>query len=249
MRARVLYEFALWTEARPLLEGRASIVIDPRSPHRSCTGSPREQPAPRARHRRQRRHRRGASAGAWRATATTSTCMPTAAAKSPQRAGRRDPRRRRQRRKPGRASTSPTRAATRAALETVLESGPIQILVNNAGLHDDAVLPGMSAQQWHRVIDVSLNGFFNVTQPLLLPMIRTRWGRIVNVSSVAALIGNSRPGQLRRRQGRAALGHQGARAGGRQPRHHRERGRAGHHRHADDGRSASMPRPSSGWCR
>ena len=81
-------------------------------------------------------------------------------------------------------------AATRAALEDALEAGPIQILVNNAGVHDDAVLPGMSAAQWHRVIDVSVNGFFNATQPLLLPMIRTRWGRIVNVSSIAALIGN-----------------------------------------------------------
>ena len=81
-------------------------------------------------------------------------------------------------------------AATRAALEPILEAGPIQILVNNAGVHDDAVLPGMSAAQWHRVIDVSVNGFFNATQPLLLPMIRTRWGRIVNVSSIAAIIGN-----------------------------------------------------------
>ena len=81
-------------------------------------------------------------------------------------------------------------AATRAALEQILEAGTIQILVNNAGVHDDAVLPGMSAAQWHRVIDVSVNGFFNATQPLLLPMIRTRWGRIVNVSSIAALIGN-----------------------------------------------------------
>jgi 3-oxoacyl-[acyl-carrier protein] reductase len=81
-------------------------------------------------------------------------------------------------------------AATRAALEEILEAGPIQILVNNAGVHDDAVLPGMSATQWHRVIDVSVHGFFNATQPLLLPMIRTRWGRIVNVSSIAALIGN-----------------------------------------------------------
>ncbi|MHB1542936.1 MAG: 3-oxoacyl-ACP reductase FabG [Steroidobacteraceae bacterium] len=68
--------------------------------------------------------------------------------------------------------------------------GPIQILVNNAGVHDDAVLPGMRPEQWHRVIDVSVNGFFNVTQPLLLPMIRTRWGRIINISSVTALIGN-----------------------------------------------------------
>jgi 3-oxoacyl-[acyl-carrier protein] reductase len=80
--------------------------------------------------------------------------------------------------------------ATRHAVEGLLEAGPIQILVNNAGLHDDAVLPGMSSAQWHRVIDVSVNGFFNATQPLLLPMIRTRWGRIVNVSSIAALIGN-----------------------------------------------------------
>ena len=68
--------------------------------------------------------------------------------------------------------------------------GPIQILVNNAGVHDDAVLPGMRPEQWHLVIDVSVNGFFNVTQPLLLPMIRTRWGRIINISSVTALIGN-----------------------------------------------------------
>jgi 3-oxoacyl-[acyl-carrier protein] reductase len=81
-------------------------------------------------------------------------------------------------------------AATGLALETVLQDGPIQILVNNAGVHSDAVLPGMSPEQWHRVIDVSVNGFFNVTQPLLMPMIRTRWGRIVNVSSVAALLGN-----------------------------------------------------------
>lgn len=81
-------------------------------------------------------------------------------------------------------------AMTREALDAALEAGPIQILINNAGVHDDAVLPGMNAAQWHRVIDVSVNGFFNTTQPLLLPMIRTRWGRIVNVSSVAALIGN-----------------------------------------------------------
>jgi len=82
------------------------------------------------------------------------------------------------------------RAATAAALDTLLEGGAIQILVNNAGIHDDAVFPGMSGEQWDRVIDVSLNGFFNVTQPLTLPMIRTRWGRIVNVSSVAAVAGN-----------------------------------------------------------
>ncbi len=80
--------------------------------------------------------------------------------------------------------------ATRAAVEKILEDGAIQILVNNAGIHDDAVFPGMSSEQWHRVIDVSINGFYNVTQPLMLPMIRTRWGRIISISSVAALTGN-----------------------------------------------------------
>ncbi|MDE2391710.1 MAG: 3-oxoacyl-ACP reductase FabG [Rhodospirillales bacterium] len=80
--------------------------------------------------------------------------------------------------------------ATNAALEKILAAGPVQILVNNAGIHDDAVMPGMRAEQWNRVIDVSLNGFFNVTQPLLMPMIRTRWGRIINISSVAAVMGN-----------------------------------------------------------
>jgi 3-oxoacyl-[acyl-carrier protein] reductase len=80
--------------------------------------------------------------------------------------------------------------AAASALETLLEAGPIQVLVNNAGIHDDAVMPGMRREQWTRVIDVSLNGFFNVTQPLLMPMIGTRWGRIVNLSSVAALTGN-----------------------------------------------------------
>ena len=80
--------------------------------------------------------------------------------------------------------------AARAACERLLAQGAVQIVVNNAGVHDDAVFPGMRAEQWHRVIDVSLHGFFNVTQPLLLPMLRTRWGRIVNLSSVAALMGN-----------------------------------------------------------
>ena len=82
------------------------------------------------------------------------------------------------------------RDATGTALQKLLVDGPIQIVVNNAGVHDDAVMPGMRPEQWSRVIDVSLNGFFNVTQPLLMPMIGTRWGRIVNVSSVAALAGN-----------------------------------------------------------
>jgi 3-oxoacyl-[acyl-carrier protein] reductase len=80
--------------------------------------------------------------------------------------------------------------ATREALEKILEAGPVQVLVNNAGIHDDAAFPAMSAAQWRRVIDVSLNGFFHVTQPLTMPMVRTRWGRIVTITSVTAQVGN-----------------------------------------------------------
>jgi 3-oxoacyl-[acyl-carrier protein] reductase len=80
--------------------------------------------------------------------------------------------------------------ASSEALAKLLDAGAIQVLVNNAGIHDDGVFPGMRAEQWHRVIDVSLNGFFHVTQPLSLPMARTRWGRIISISSVAAVMGN-----------------------------------------------------------
>lgn len=81
-------------------------------------------------------------------------------------------------------------AATTSALAMIVESGPIQVLVNNAGIHDDVLMPAMDEKRWRRVIDVSLNGFYNVTQPLLMPMIRTRWGRIVTITSVAGLLGN-----------------------------------------------------------
>lgn len=94
-------------------------------------------------------------------------------------------------------------AVTRRALDVLLEAGPIQVIVNNAGIHDDAPMAGMSEGQWKRVIDVSLHGFFHVTQPLLLPMARKRWGRIVSVSSVAAVTGNR--GQTNYAAAKAAL--------------------------------------------
>lgn len=80
--------------------------------------------------------------------------------------------------------------AVEAALLPIIETTPIQVLVNNAGIHDDAVFPGMSLQQWQTVMDVSVNGFFHVTHTLMMPMIRSRWGRIINISSIAALTGN-----------------------------------------------------------
>lgn len=80
-------------------------------------------------------------------------------------------------------------AAATAALLPLIEETPIQILVNNAGIHDDAVFPGMRPEQWHRVIDVSLHGFYHVTQPLTMPMVRSRWGRIINISSISGIAG------------------------------------------------------------
>lgn len=83
-----------------------------------------------------------------------------------------------------------TAAASRVVLEALIAEAPIQVLVNNAGVHDDAAFPGMRADQWDLVLAVSLDGFFNVTQPLTMPMIRSRWGRIINITSIAGLTGN-----------------------------------------------------------
>ena len=88
-------------------------------------------------------------------------------------------------------------------MEPLAEEKAFQVIVNCAGIHDDAVFAGMNLSQWNRVIDVSLNGFFNVTQPLMLPMLRTRYGRIINISSVAAIAGNR--GQVNYAAAKAAL--------------------------------------------
>jgi 3-oxoacyl-[acyl-carrier protein] reductase len=81
-------------------------------------------------------------------------------------------------------------AATKAALDRVVAAGVPQVVVHNAGTHDDVPMAGMSEQQWRGVVDVSLGGFYACVQPLLLPMMATRWGRIVALSSVSALLGN-----------------------------------------------------------
>lgn len=93
--------------------------------------------------------------------------------------------------------------ATEAALKQLSETGLIQIIINNAGIHRDAPLVGMSRENWTDVIDVSLHGFYNVTQPLLMPMIQSRWGRIINMSSVAGVMGNR--GQCNYSAAKAAL--------------------------------------------
>ena len=80
--------------------------------------------------------------------------------------------------------------AAGAAMARLLEGGAVQVIVHNAGVHDDVPMAGMSPAQWRGPIGVGLDGFFGVVQPLLLPMLATRWGRIIAVSSVTALLGN-----------------------------------------------------------
>lgn len=80
--------------------------------------------------------------------------------------------------------------ATTAAIESLLAEGPIGVLVNNAGIARDAPFPSMKPEEWQDVIRTTLDGFYNVTRPLTMPMARERWGRIVNLSSVSAIAGN-----------------------------------------------------------
>lgn len=80
-------------------------------------------------------------------------------------------------------------AATARALAPWADAPP-QILVHNAGTHHDAPLAGMTEAQWRGPIDTSLHGFFALTRPLLLPILATRWGRIVAITSVSAQLGN-----------------------------------------------------------
>jgi 3-oxoacyl-[acyl-carrier protein] reductase len=82
-----------------------------------------------------------------------------------------------------------TQADSWAAALAQIESaaGPLSILVNNAGYHDDALLATMTAAQWAGVIDANLSAVFLGCQAALPPMMRQRWGRIINISSLSAL--------------------------------------------------------------
>lgn len=80
--------------------------------------------------------------------------------------------------------------ATASAMQALLAEEPLGVVVHNAGYHDDGPMAGMSADQWQRVMDINLNGFFRVVQPALLGMARLRFGRVIAISSVAARLGN-----------------------------------------------------------
>ncbi|MFV8753915.1 3-oxoacyl-ACP reductase FabG [Nannocystaceae bacterium ST9] len=81
--------------------------------------------------------------------------------------------------------------ASGEAMAGLLGSGrAIGILVNNAGVSIDAPFPALEREAWTGVLGPTLDGFYNVTRPLVMPMVQRRWGRIINISSVSGLIGN-----------------------------------------------------------
>ena len=83
------------------------------------------------------------------------------------------------------------------------ELGSIHILVNNAGITQDNLFMRMKPEQWSKVIDVNLNGVFNVTKAVIRPMVKQRMGKIINISSVVGFTGN--PGQVNYSSTKSAL--------------------------------------------
>lgn len=93
--------------------------------------------------------------------------------------------------------------ATALAARLDVDSDPFQIAVVNAGVVADTLLGAMTWEQWETVTRTSLDGFFHTLRPLVMPMLRTRWGRIVTVSSVSGLRGQ--PGQVHYSAAKAGL--------------------------------------------
>ena len=89
------------------------------------------------------------------------------------------------------------------AKEVLQEFERIDILVNNAGIAKDNLLPRLSEQDWDTVLDTNLKGAYLCTKALLRPMLKARWGRIINISSVVGLTGN--PGQSNYAASKAGL--------------------------------------------
>jgi 3-oxoacyl-[acyl-carrier protein] reductase len=91
------------------------------------------------------------------------------------------------------ADVSRADQASRLVEETVAAWGKMDILVNNAGIARDALLPRLAEEEWDQVLAINLKGAFLCTKAALRPMLRQRWGRIINMASVVGLAGN--PGQ------------------------------------------------------
>ncbi len=79
--------------------------------------------------------------------------------------------------------------AVGAALDPLLEAAVPEVLVNNAGFNRDALLVWMNREEWRSVLDVHLDGFYNVTRPVIMGMLKRRRGRIVNIVSTSGQTG------------------------------------------------------------
>jgi 3-oxoacyl-[acyl-carrier protein] reductase len=94
----------------------------------------------------------------------------------------------------------------KTVLDSWQEKNPdalIEVIVNNAGITKDGLFMWMPAQDWHDVINTSLNGFFNVTNHLIQKLLRNKYGRIVNLVSVSGVKGT--PGQTNYSAAKGAL--------------------------------------------
>ncbi|HEX6507333.1 MAG TPA: 3-oxoacyl-[acyl-carrier-protein] reductase [Chloroflexota bacterium] len=90
-----------------------------------------------------------------------------------------------------RGDVSQSEDAARMVTTCVSELGGIHVLVNNAGVSADMLTVRLSEEDWDRVLDTDLKGAFLTTKAALRPMMRQRWGRIVNIASVVAYTGNA----------------------------------------------------------
>jgi 3-oxoacyl-[acyl-carrier protein] reductase len=102
-----------------------------------------------------------------------------------------------------RADVSSPEQVEQAFAEVRERFGPVLVLINNAGVREDGLTIRMSADEWQRVVDINLSGAFHCTRRALDDMLKARWGRIVNVSSVVAERGN--PGQANYAAAKAGL--------------------------------------------
>jgi 3-oxoacyl-[acyl-carrier protein] reductase len=91
----------------------------------------------------------------------------------------------------------------REKIAALVKERPIDILVNNAGITEDDLFIRMKPEAWTNVIHTNLDSAFAITQEVVKKMIRTRWGRVINISSIVGLMGN--PGQVNYASSKAAL--------------------------------------------
>jgi 3-oxoacyl-[acyl-carrier protein] reductase len=96
-----------------------------------------------------------------------------------------------------------TAADVRERIKALIEQQPIEILVNNAGITNDDLFIRMKPEAWTSVLRTNLDSAFHITQEVVKKMIRARWGRVINISSIVGLMGNV--GQANYAASKAAL--------------------------------------------